>query len=131
MAKFNFKLEAVLEQRRHVERQHQRDVATVQQKILRLQAELDALSAVTRASAGELRRGGARLTAATLAAHQRFASATRHKAAALNQHIDDARHELTRAQAVLLESAKQRKVMEKLREREQQRWSEEMRRREA
>jgi flagellar FliJ protein len=126
--KFTFKLEAVLEQRKHVERQRQREVADAQQRILSLQAELDALAAVKRASAKELRHGA--LTPATLAAHQRFAAATRQKGVTLHRSLAHARHELAAAQDVLLEAAKQRKVMEKLRDREQQRWAEQMRRRE-
>lgn len=127
--KFTFKLEAVLEQRKHVERQRQREVAADQQRVLQLQAELDALVAVKRASANEL-RSGTTLSAAKLAAHQRFATATRHKGAALQRSIGEARRELDAAQRVLLEAAKQRKVMEKLREREHARWAEQMRLRE-
>jgi len=126
--KFTFKLEAVLDQRKHVERQRQREVAAAQHRVLSHQAELDALAAVKRASAKELRSGS--LTAATLAAHQRFATATRQKGAALHRALADARRDLAAAQHALLEAAKQRKVMEKLREREQQRWAEQMRRRE-
>jgi flagellar FliJ protein len=128
--KFTFKLEAVLEQRKHVERQRQREVAAAQNRLLQLQADLDALSAVKRASAKDLRAGPGALTAAALAAHQRFATAMRHKGAVLQQSIADARRELDAAQRVLLEAAKQRKVMEKLREREQARWAEQVRQRE-
>ena len=127
--KFTFKLEAVLEQRKHVERQRQREVAAAQQRVLSVQAELDAMAAVKRASAKDL-RSGSPLSAATLAAHQRFAAATRHKGAVLRHSLADARRELATAQHTLLEAAKQRKVMEKLREREQSRWAEQMRRRE-
>jgi flagellar FliJ protein len=129
VAKFTFKLESVLEQRRHVERQRQRDLAAAQRKVLGLQAELDALVAVRRASAKDLRTRG-KLSAAALAAHQRFAAGTRHKVAALDRAIADARRELEAAQIALLEAAKQRKVIEKLREREQMRWASEMRKRE-
>ena len=129
MRKFTFKLEAVLEQRKHLEHQRQREVAAAQQKLLRLQAELDALVAVKRSSAHDLRNG--RLSAAALAAHQRFAVATRHKATALHRHMAEARRELAAAQLVLLDAAKGRKVMEKLREREHDRWAEMARKREA
>ena len=128
--RFTFKLEAVLEQRKHVERLRQREVASAQQKLLELQAELDALAAVKRASAKDL-RGTEKLSAASLAAHQRFAAAMRHKSVTLNLGIIEARRELDAAQVVLVEAAKHRKVMEKLREREQDRWTEQMRKREA
>lgn len=128
MTKFTFKLEGVLEQRKHAERQCQRDVATAQQKLLHAQAELDALSAVRRTSSAELRTG--RMTAAALVAHQRFAHATRTKVTSLRIQIAGAKAELEQAQTSLIEAAKQRKVMEKLREREEARWTDALRKRE-
>ena len=129
VARFTFKLEAVLEQRKHVELQRQRDVATAQQKLMRLGAEIDALAAVARSSAAELRSG--HLHAAALAAHQRFHVSVCHKARALKEQRADAGRELADAQAALTEAAKQRKVMEKLREREHAKWLDAQRRREA
>ena len=125
MPRFTFKLDGVLEQRKQVEMQRQRDVATAQQSMLKLQAELDALSALTRNSAAELR--SVRLSAAQLAAHQRFAISTRHKSASLKRQLVDAHRNVTHAQSALTEAAKQRKVMEKLREREHARWIEHQR----
>jgi len=127
--RFTFKLDGVLEQRKNAERQRQRDVAAAQQAMLKFQAELDALAAVSRNSAIELRSG--RLTAAALAAHQRFILSMRHKAKSLKQQHVDAERELHDAQAALTEAAKQRKVMEKLREREHAKWAEAQRRRDA
>src|SRR5688500_16988622 len=95
--RFTFKLEGVLEQRKNAERQRQRGVATAQQALLRLQAELDALAAVSRASAAALR--SSRLSAAALAAHQRFIVSMRHKAAALKQQHAETERELSDAQA--------------------------------
>ena len=128
--RFTFKLDAVLEQRKHAEHQRQREMATAQQKVLRLQAELDAMAAVKRASSADLRAAGRRISAATLAAHQRFAAAMREKQATLGRQIAEAQLEMDVAQSALLEAAKQRKVMEKLREREQTRWQAAQRRRE-
>ena len=129
MAGFTFKLQGVLEQRKHAELQRQRDVASAQQALLKLQAELDALAAVSRSSAAELRSG--RLSAAALAAHQRFVLSMRHKTSALKEQHAQAGRELTDAQAALTEAAKQRKVMEKLREREHAKWAEAQHRRDA
>ena len=129
MARFSFKLEGVLEQRKNAERQRQRDVATAQHALLKLQAEIDALAAVSRASAAELR--SSRLSAAGLAAHQRFILSMRHKAGALKQQHADTERELSDAQAALTEAAKQRKVIEKLREREHAKWSAVQQRRDA
>ena len=129
MPRFTFKLEGVLEQRKNAERQRQRDVATAQQMLLKLQAEIDALAAVSRSSAIQLR--SARLSAAALAAHQRFILSMRHKAKSLKQQHADAERDLHDAQAALTEAAKQRKVMEKLREREHAKWADAQRRRDA
>lgn len=129
MARFTFKLDGVLEQRKNAERQRQRDVATAQQTLLKLQAEIDALAAISRTSAAELR--SSRLSAAALAAHQRFILSMRHKGRALRQQHADAGRELRDAQAALTEAAKQRKVMEKLRERDHAKWSEAQQRRDA
>jgi flagellar FliJ protein len=126
---FTFKLEAVLEQRRLTERLRQGDVATAQRALLKVQAEVDALGAVGRSSAADLRAGGQRLSAALLAAHQRFALAMRQKVAALNRQMADARGDLDHAQSKLIEAAKQRKVIEKLREKEHARWLEAQRKR--
>jgi len=127
--RFTFKLEGVLEQRKNAERQRQRDVAAAQQMLLKLQAELDALAAVSRSSAIELRSG--RLSAAALAAHQRFILSMRHKSKALKQQHAGVDRELRDAQVALTEAAKQRKVMEKLREREHAKWADVQRRRDA
>ena len=129
MTRFTFKLKAVLEQRKNAERQRQRDVATAQKTLLKLQAEIDALAAVSRTSAAELRSG--RLSPAALAAHQRFILSMRHKSATLKQRHRDTERELHDAQAALTEAAKQRKVMEKLREREHAKWADQQRRRDA
>ena len=128
MGKFTFKLESVLDQRKHVELQRQRDVATAQTKLLRLQAEFDALSALTRTSAAQLRTTQ-RLSAAALAAHQRFSAGVAQKTSSLKHHLAQALREMNDAQLALTEAAKQRKVMEKLREREQAKWAETQRRR--
>src|SRR5215475_11696146 len=101
MAKFTFKLAGVLEHRKQIERQRQREVAVAQQKVLSIQAEMDALAAVKRSSSEQLRRG--HLSAAALAAHQRFAAAMRQKASGLKRQLEDARRELDAAQLVLLE----------------------------
>lgn len=129
MPRFTFKLEGVLEQRQHAELQRQREVAFAQQKLLKLQAELDAMSAVSRNSAAEL-RSPKFLSAVALISHQRFAAAMRQKGAALRRQRAEAERELAEAQASLTEAAKQRKVMEKLREREHAKWQEQERRRE-
>ena len=128
MPRFTFKLEGVLEQRKNAELARQRDVAVAQQKVLTLRAEIDALAAVARASAVELRSG--QLSASALAAHQRFNLSVRHKLAALREQHVAAEREVADARGALTEASKQRKVMEKLREREHARWLEAQRRRE-
>ena len=129
MPRFTFKLEGVLEQRKQLEMQRQRDVATAQKSVLSVQAELDALAAVSRSSSAQLRSRS--LTAAALAAHQRFALSKRAKSATLRSRLADSQRDLHHAQAALMEAAKQRKVMEKLRDREHAKWLEHQRKRDA
>src|SRR5204863_212751 len=62
--------------------------------------------------------------------NQAAAAAARQKGGTLQRSLADAKRDLATVQHALIEAAKQRKVMEKLREREQSRWLEQERRRE-
>ena len=61
----------------------------------------------------------------------RYQSAMRHKLARLTSQAEIARRDVTAAQATLVEAAKQRKVLEKLRDNQQARFDAEQRKREA
>ena len=132
MAKFVFKFDGVLRQREHVETQRQRELAIVQQEMTRLQNDLRALNESVQTSTDDLRNNHltGRLDLNFLAAHRRFMLAMARKGAALVQQVAGVQKRLDVAQAALAEAAKQRKIIEKLRERSLERWKADLARKE-
>jgi flagellar FliJ protein len=128
MARFVFKLEGVLDQRRHVEQQRQRDLAEAQLQILAIEREVEKAAASQESASVPLR---GRIDPRTLAVQVRFSQVMRQKLSQLRHHLAAARDDLATAQAALIEASKQRKVLEKLHEKQQARWAEEQQRREA
>ena len=132
MARFVFALESVLRQRTHVERERMRDLAVCQGEMTRLQAELRALNDVMQASAADMKAN--RLTGpidvSFLAAHRRYAVAMQRKGNSIVQDMARQQRKVDEAQRLLAEAAKERKVMEKLRERHFERWMAEAARKE-
>ena len=133
MAKFVFKLEAVLRQRKHVEGERQRALAIVQAQMAQLQSELRAVNETVQTSTTDLRenRLTGRLDLHFLAAHRRFTLATQRKAMNLVQKMALVQRSVDEAQQALVEAMKQRKAIEKLREKHEQRWREDLARKEA
>ena|SRR5450432_3854004 len=132
MAKFVFKLEGVLQQRKHAEQDKQRELAVKQKQFVELQQTLSGLQQSMQSANEDVRRNHlvGRLNLEFLAAHRRFlvgmqrqAVVTMQKLALALRAVDEARMELT-------EAAKQRKVIEKLREKQFARWREELAKRE-
>jgi flagellar FliJ protein len=119
MRRFVFKLESVLEQRRHAERQRQRDVAQFQRQILQIDAQIKEVALAEQSSSVRLR---GRLDPRTLAIHVRFSQVMRQKLSTLRSQLDGAKNDLNAAQAALVEASKQRKVLEKLEERRRASW---------
>jgi flagellar protein FliJ len=128
MRRFIFKLEGVLDQRKQIEQQRQRDLAEAQLQILTIEREVEKV-AVSQESASVPLRG--RIDPRTLAVQVRFSQVMRQKLSKLRQQLLTAREDLATAQAALIEASKQRKVLEKLQEKQQARWTEEQQRREA
>jgi len=133
MAKFVFKLEAVLRQRGHVEKEKQRALATIQAQMTQLQSELRTLNETVQASTDDLRdnRLTGKLDLHFLAAHRRFTLATQRKAMQLVQRMALVQRAVDEAQQALIEAVKQRKAVEKLREKHHERWKAEIDRKEA
>jgi flagellar FliJ protein len=127
MPKFDFQLEGVLRERKNAEQQRQREVAVVQTKFAALQAELRELDQTVRAAEQELRdkRLLGRLDLSFLAAHRRFSFAMQRKALGLAQNIATVQVKLNEMQRKLIEAVKRRKAIEKLKEKQFQRWREE------
>jgi flagellar protein FliJ len=133
MARFAFKLEAVLRHRRFVEDQRQGELGVVQREMVRLQTELRALNESVSSVGDDLRanRLTGRLDLHFLAAHRRYTQAMQRKGVALVQEMAKQQREVERAQAALAEAVKQRKIVEKLKERQRERWLVDQGRREA
>jgi len=133
MAKFVFKLEGVLEHRRNIERDKQRAVAEIRAQMTALENQLRDLDRQAQESTQDLRNN--RLTGALdmqfIAAHRRFMIAMQRQAMELAQKMAGVQRKLEEAQKELLEAAKQRKVIEKLKEKQLERWRAEMARSEA
>jgi flagellar FliJ protein len=133
MARFLFRLEAVLDHRRALEREHQRAVAAVERERAAIEATIRAIHAEIAREKGEVRAclsargvvelGGVRARAADLA--RLHAEADRHvlRLAGVMKRLDAARAEL-------LAAARRRRAVELLRERRFEEWKLEQSRRE-
>lgn len=133
MAQFVFQLEGVLGHRERLEKERQRDVAIAQAEMMRLEGELKTLNQQVRHSTTDVRENHlvGRLDMSYLAAHRRYMLGMQRKALALAQKMAAQQRQVQEAQKALMEAAKQRKIMEKLKERRQRNWAAEMARREA
>lgn len=127
MPQFEFKLDGLLELRKTAERQRLRDVAEAQRDVVRIERELHDAAEATAAGSIELR---GRIDPRLLLAQVRFEEAMRARMAALQDQMTAATAKLSAAQAALTEAAKQRKVLEKLRENQESAWAQQQRRRE-
>ena len=132
MTRFVFTLDSVLRQRKHVEQERLRDLAACQSEMTRLQAELKALNDAIRAGAADMKANHLTgpIDVAYLAAHRRFTVAMQRKGLSLVQDMARQQRKVDEAQARLAEAARERKVMEKLREKQFERWREEVERKE-
>ena len=124
MAKFHFQLEGVLRQREGIERERQRALAVAQSKMQRLEEQLRDLDRTVQAAHADAREHHlvGRLDMAFLAAHRRFIASSQRQAMNLAQSMATVKAEIDQARAALAEAARQRKVIEKLRERQYDRW---------
>ena len=127
MAVFAFKLEGVLRHRTNVEEHRRRELAVIQAQMTELETELAGLDAAMRASEIDLRQNRlvGKLDLAFLAAQRRYALAMQRKAMAVAQKMAGIQKKLDLARANLAEAAKQRKIIEKLRDRQLARWKQE------
>ena len=132
MAQFHFQLEGVLKQRKNIERERQRQHASIQLQMNQLQDELKELDRTVQASSAELRDGKlvGTIDLNYLAAHRRFTASTQRKAMNLLQRMSLVQRQLDESRKLLTEAAVQRKVIEKLRERQFERWKAEIERKE-
>lgn len=131
--RFDFPLQPLLEHRKQLERDKQLAVAAVQARINKLVAKIEGAQ---QAIAGENFRltteqlAGA-LDMAYIANQKRYVGSLRMLIASTAQQLAGVEREMAAARAELLEAAKARKVIEKLRDKQHQRWLDEQNRKEA
>ena len=132
MARFVFQLDGVLKHRKSIERDKQRELALVQAQMHGLENELRQLDESVRNTTQDVRQNHlvGRLDMNFLAAHRRYMVAMQRQAMALVQKMALVQRQLEEAQKTLAEAAKQRKIIEKLREKQHQRWKDDQSRRE-
>lgn len=132
MARFVFHLEGVLRQRKQVERDRQRVLAERLAIVARLSAELREMDAQVQRAVEDIRQN--RLTGpidlSFLAAHRRYTQSMQRRAVEQARRIVSAQQSADAARAELAEAARQRKVIEKLKERRFSLWKAEQDRKE-
>jgi len=128
MAVFKFQLHALLRHRKNQEQEKQRALMDVQKQFLDLQTELrqmnDSVTQVSR-DVRDNKMVGA-LDLAYLAAHRRYSVAMQRKAMTLVQRMALVQKRVEEAQKDLGAAAVQRKIVEKLRDKQFERWKAEL-----
>src|SRR5262245_37069502 len=124
MARFVFRLEAVLKQRKRVEQDRQRELAVRHAKLVVLEDQLMRMDETLKRAADDLRAN--HLTGSIdmnfLTAHRRFLMAMQREGAHVIQQIAAAKKHEDEARIELAEASKRRKAIERLRERAFERW---------
>lgn len=124
MPKFVFQLDAVLRHRKMIEEQFMRELGAVQSVMAKMEAELRGIDESAKNVSNDVRNN--RLTGtldmAFLGAHRRYVLAMQRKALILAQQMAAQQQLVDAARKNLAEAAKQRKIIEKLKERQHERW---------
>lgn len=133
MAQFVFKLDGVLRHRERVEQDRQRELAIVQAELSRLQAMVRGIEDEMQMSTADVRDNHlvGRLNMAYLAAHRRYMLGMQRKGMDLLETVNAQQVRVNEARAALAEASKQKKILEKLRERHKEHWVADMARAEA
>jgi flagellar FliJ protein len=133
MPRFKFQLAGVLEHRKNIEEGKQRALAAVLAEMQRLKNDLADLDQVARTAVADLRdnRLTGQLDLSFLAAHRRFTGSVQRRAVAIVQKMALVQRSVDEARAALAAAAKDRKIIEKLRERQLERWQAQQHRQEA
>jgi flagellar protein FliJ len=132
MAKFVFKLQALLQQRKREEQQCQRRLAEHAAIVNAAEQAVRQINESVHAGHEDVRRHlMGKLDMSFLTAHRRFMSAMQRQATDLVQKVVVAKKQLEEARIKLAEAARRRKAIEKLREKQLERWQVDQARREA
>ena len=132
MARFRFKLSGVLRQREMAEQQRQRELAEQQREMVKYQEELARMQRQV-VEANETLRSQhliGPLSTAYLSNHQRYMLVMQRQTVETIQRMALQQRKVEEAQKLLAEAAKQRKMIEKLRERQLEAWRADQARRE-
>ncbi len=124
MPKFTFNLEGVLRHRRHLERQCQRELAMAQSQVRLVQEEMSRIQQAVQEAVADLRgnRLLGPLDVPMLTAQRRFITSMQHKAMLVGQRMQLASRQVDERRSALVAAAKQRKAIEKLREKHYERF---------
>ena len=132
MARFIFRLEPLLEQRRHVERERQRRVAEIQRQVNDLLGKIrtaqQTIAEEDHALAGVHLIG--RLDLAYIAHEKRYVGTLQVLIQQHMQRVAALQGAMVEARAALLKAAQARQAMEKLRDKQRARWQAEQDRKE-
>ncbi|MGH7176405.1 MAG: flagellar export protein FliJ [Tepidisphaeraceae bacterium] len=132
MARFVFRLQGVMRQRKLAEQEKQRALAVHQARLNALGEELRQLERSLRAASDDVRnhRLVGVLDLQFLAAHRRFLGAMQKRGMTILQRVALAKRDLDEARVALAQAARETKVIEKLRQRQHDRWRADQERRE-
>ena len=132
MAKFVFKLAGVLRHRKMLEQQKLRNYAQVSARLRGLEDELKSLNEQMTATNDDIRQNHLTgpLDISFITAHRRFLLGMQSKGLQIVQEMAKVGREVETARLALVEATKEVKVLEKLREKQEQRWREEVSRKE-
>jgi flagellar FliJ protein len=124
MAKFLFHLDGLLRHRKNQERERQRDVALIAAEMARLETELGSLNGTLEQTLADLRTNHlvGRLDLQFLAAHRRYILSVQRKTGSIAQKMALVQKQIDDARVQLIEAARQRKMLEKLREKHHETW---------
>ncbi|HEY8749933.1 MAG TPA: hypothetical protein VIM11_18260, partial [Tepidisphaeraceae bacterium] len=124
MARFEFKLEGVLRHRQRVEEDRQRALAIVQAELVRLQSAVRGIEEQMQSSTTDVRDNHlvGRLNMAYLAAHRRYMLGMQRQGLDLVEKVNVQQRQVDEARAALAEASMQKKIVEKLRERQHAQW---------
>ncbi len=133
MARFEFKLEGVLRHRQRVEEDRQRALAIVQAELVRLQSAVRGIEEQMQSSTTDVRDNHlvGRLNMAYLAAHRRYMLGMQRQGLDLVEKVNVQQRQVDEARAALAEASMQKKIVEKLRERQHAQWMSDVARAEA
>jgi flagellar export protein FliJ len=124
MARFVFQFESILAHRQRLRDQRQRELFTEEAALSILEVQLRAMDQSVQATLADLRQNRlvGKLDLAFLAAHRRYSNAVTRQAVELTQKIAAQQTRVTAARKNLVAASTDFKAMEKLKEKQHERW---------